>query len=266
MALTHSSYIYETRLGRARATGDDPNEPGTDNEQMEFLGDAVLGLAVTELLLHDFPDRTEGELTRMRASLVSRKRMAELGAVLGLGELLRMGRSAEQGDGRQKSAVLANTAEALLGAMYLDLVRGADARARTSEKALRVVRGVVEKLLVAPDLPLIRAELEADAGRGALRDAKSRLQERAQAERAGRLHYADVSETGPAHARRFTVEARLETPEGEIQGLATAEGANKREAQQAAAGLALAQWGRPQTVRHQASEAAPASSHVMDVA
>ncbi len=242
LALTHSSYIYEARLGRAKTNADAPNQPGSDNEQLEFLGDAVLGLAVTELLLRDFPERSEGELTRMRASLVSRKRMAELGAALGLGAFLRMGRSAEVTDGREKPAVLANTAEAILGAVYLDVVRGADARARTNEKALRVVRGIVERLLVEPDSPGIRAELEADSGRGALRDAKSRLQERVQAERAGRLHYADVGETGPAHARLFRVEARLETPAGETRGLATAEGATKKEAQQAAAGLALLAW------------------------
>ncbi len=243
LALTHSSSIYEARLGRAKTNADEPNEPGTDNEQMEFLGDAVLGLAVTELLLRDFPERSEGELTRMRASLVSRKRMAELGATLGLGHLLRMGKSAETGEGRQKPAVLANTAEAVLGAVYLDVVRGADARARTNEKALRVVRGIVERLLVAPDLPGIRAELMADSGRGALRDAKSRLQERVQAERAGRLYYADIGETGPAHDRRFAVEARLLTAEGEVHALAAAEGKTKKEAQQAAAAIALQRWG-----------------------
>ncbi len=239
LALTHSSYIYEARLGRAKTNSDEPNEPGTDNEQLEFLGDSVLGLAVTELLLGEFPSRSEGELTRMRASLVSRKRMAELGEFLALGDLLRMGKSAETGDGRRKAAVLANSAEALVGAVYLDVVRGADARARTAERALRIVRELLGRLLVAPDLPGIRAELAAAPGRGALRDAKSRLQERVQAERAGRLQYADVDETGPAHARRFTVEARLELPDGSLRTLARAEGGNKKEAQQAAAGQAL---------------------------
>ena len=252
LALTHSSYIYEARLGRAKTNADEPNEPGTDNEQMEFLGDAVLGLAVTELLLRDFPERSEGELTRMRASLVSRKRMAALGEALGLGELVRMGKSAEAGEGRQKTAVLANTAEAVLGAVYLDVSRGGDVRARTNEKALRVVREIVERLLVAPDLPAIRAELNADAGRGALRDAKSRLQELVQAERAGRLFYADTGETGPAHARQFSVEARLETPEGQVRALASAEGGSKKEAQQAAAGLALERWGARESSAKQA--------------
>ncbi len=242
LALTHSSFVYEARLGRAKTTGDEPNQPGTDNEQLEFLGDAVLGLVITELLLREFPKRSEGELTRMRASLVSRKRMAELGFALGLGELLRLGKSAEAVESRQKTAVLANTAEAVLGAVYLDVGRGADARARTRETALHIVRALAERLLLAPDLAGIRAELEADAGRGAMRDAKSRLQERVQAAHAGKLVYADTGETGPAHARSFEVEARLEALDGSMHPLAAAQGASKKEAQQAAAGLALQRW------------------------
>lgn len=239
LALTHSSYIYEARLGRAKTNADEPNQPGTDNEQLEFLGDAVLGLAVTELLLEEFPGRSEGELTRIRASLVSRKRMAEWGEALALGEQLHMGKSAETGDGRRKAAVLANSAEALLGAIYLDVARSVDARARSSERALRVVREILRRMVVAPDLPAIHAELAAEPGRGAMRDAKSRLQERVQAERAGRLLYADVDESGPAHARLFTVEARLELPDGAVLALARAEGSSKKEAQQAAAERAM---------------------------
>ncbi len=261
LALTHSSYIYEARLGRAKANGDEPNEPGTDNEQLEFLGDAVLGLAVTELLLRAFPDRTEGELTRMRASVVSRKRMAELGEQMQLGAALRMGKSAEAVDGRQKMAVLANAAEAVLGAMYLDVSRGPDTRARSGEKALATVRGVVNRLLVTPDLPGIRAALEAAAqsgqGRGALRDAKSVLQERVQAVSAGKLVYADAGESGPAHDRRFTVEVRLEGKDGRQRGLATGEGGSKKEAQQAAAGLALERWEEPDSGREAGLEREP---------
>lgn len=239
LALTHSSYVYEARFGRAKTNADEPNQPGTDNEQLEFLGDAVLGLAVTELLLKEFPARSEGELTRIRASLVSRKRMAEWGQALALGEYLRMGKSAETGDGRRKAAVLANSAEALLGAVYLDVARSADAKARTSERALRVVREILSRLILAPDLPGIHAELAAAPGRGAMRDAKSRLQERVQAERAGRLLYADVDESGPAHARLFSVEARLELADGTVLALARAEGGSKKEAQQLAAECAM---------------------------
>ena len=239
LALTHSSFIYEARLGRAKTNADEPNRPGTDNEQLEFLGDAVLGLAVTELLLDEFPGRSEGELTRIRASLVSRKRMAEWGESLALGDALRMGKSAETGDGRRKAAVLANSAEALLGAIYMDVARSADARARSSERALRTVREVLQRMVVAPDLPAIHAELAAAPGRGAMRDAKSQLQERVQAERAGRLLYADVDESGPAHARVFAVEARLELPDGAMLRLARAEAASKKEAQQIAAAQAM---------------------------
>lgn len=242
LALTHSSFIYEARLGRAKATGDEPNEPGTDNEQLEFLGDAVLGLVVTELLLRVFPERTEGELTRMRASLVSRKRMADLGEQLQLGGALRLGKSAEAVESRQRLAVLANTAEALIGAVYLDVTRSADARARSGEKALRTVREMVGRLLVEPDLPAIREALAAAPGRGALQDAKSRLQERVQAVGAGRLVYTDTGEAGPAHARQFTVEVLLAGPDGATRGLASGEGGSKKEAQQAAAEVALRQW------------------------
>jgi ribonuclease III len=242
LALTHSSFVYEERLGRAKTNGDEPNEPGTDNEQLEFLGDAVLGLAVTELLLREFPDRTEGELTRMRASIVSRKRMAELGEELQLSEALRLGKSAEAGEGRQKMAVLANTAEAVLGAVYLDVKKSADLTARAAEKALRTVRSLVEHHLVVPDLPAIKAALEAAPGRSALRDAKSQLQERVQAVGAGRLLYLDTGESGPAHDRRFTVEVRLETQGGQTRGLGTGEGGSKKEAQQAAATAGLDRW------------------------
>lgn len=242
LAVTHSSFVYEARLGRSRVNGDEPNEPGTDNEQLEFLGDAVLGMVVTELLLNEFPDRTEGELTRMRSAIVSRKRMAQLGEVLEVNMALRLGKSAEAVDGRQKMAVLANTAEAVLGAIYLDARRATDARPRAGEQALRAVRALVDRLLVQPDLPAIRQELEATPGRGALRDAKSRLQERVQAVNAGRLVYVDTAAEGPAHARQFSVEVCLEGQDGRTQRLAAGAGASKKEAQQAAATVALKTW------------------------
>lgn len=245
LALTHSSYIYEARLGRAKATGDEPNEPGTDNEQMEFLGDAVLGLVVTELLLRTFPERSEGELTRMRAALVSRKRMAELGEQLQLGGALRLGKSAETIESRQKLAVLANTAEAVIGAVYLDVTQSAGVGSRAGEKALQTVRNMIRRLLVEPDLPAIREALAAAPGRTALRDAKSRLQERVQAVGAGKLVYVDTGESGPAHARHFTVEVQLANSDGGMRGLASGEGGSKKEAQQAAAELALTHWRDP---------------------
>jgi ribonuclease III len=242
LALTHRSHPYEARAEMDGASGavlvhEAKNAPGTDNEQLEFVGDAVLGLAITELLFQEFPKQTEGELTRMRASLVSRQRMAEFGGELGLGEHLLLGPSAEQNGARRKPALLANAAEAVFAAMYLDANR-------RGKDGLAVVRKLVEQKLLRPELAALRAALTKDGGRGALRDAKTVLQERVQAEGAGRLRYADTDQTGPAHQRRFTVEARLEAPNGTMMVLASAEGSSKKEAQQRAAELALKGWGR----------------------
>ena len=240
LALTHRSHPYEARTDPGDiAAHESKNTPGTDNEQLEFVGDAVLGLAVTELLYERFPDRSEGELTRMRASLVSRQRMAALGVELGLDEHLLVGRSAEQNGARRKPALMANAAEAVMAAIYLDAkAAGKDGFAE--------VRRLVEQKLVGPELSNLKAALKEDGGRGALRDSKTLLQERVQALGVGRLRYADVDQSGPAHQRRFKVEARIERPDGEISVLASAEGASKKEAQQKAAELALKDWKEPE--------------------
>lgn len=239
LALTHRSHPYEERTDPNNvATHDTKNTPGTDNEQLEFVGDAVLGLAVTELLYKQFPDRSEGELTRMRASLVSRQRMSALGNELKLGEYLLVGKSAEQNGARRKPALLANAAEAVMAAIYLDAnAAGKDGFAE--------VRRLLEQRLVKPELAGMKAALATDGGRGALRDAKTLLQERVQATGAGRLRYADTDQSGPAHQRRFKVEARIEVEGGHVVVLASAEGASKKEAQQRAAELALKHWKEP---------------------
>ena len=238
LALTHRSHTYEARNGAPAVVlpahpdqRDQRNAPGTDNEQLEFLGDAVLGLVVTEALYREFPHCSEGELTRLRSNLVSRKRMAEMGTELGLGEALLMGKSAEQNGGRRKSALLANAAEAVLAAVYLD----------AGKDGLAVLQVLAERYLVQPELEAMRAALAGDAGRGAMRDHKTLLQERVQAEGAGRLRYIDTAQSGPAHQRMFSVEARLEGEGGE-RVLAAAEGPSKKEAQQRAAELALVGW------------------------
>ena len=241
LALTHRSHTYEARHGVPKiivpARPDQRemrNQPGTDNEQLEFLGDAVLGFAVTEALFREFPQCSEGELTRLRSNLVSRKRMAEMGAELALGPALRLGQSAEQNGGRIKPALLANAAEAVLAALYLD-VRDA------GSDGLKAVQEVAMRYLVQPEIAAMRTALSMDAGRGAMRDHKTLLQERVQAEAAGKLRYVDTAQSGPAHQRRFAVEAQLENAEG-TRVLAAAEGSSKKEAQQRAAELALAQW------------------------
>jgi len=239
LALTHRSHPYEARTDPSDIVAHETkNTPGTDNEQLEFVGDAVLGLAVTELLYQRFPDRSEGELTRMRASLVSRQRMAALGVELGLDEHLLVGRSAEQNGARRKPMLMANAAEAVMAAIYLD--------ANASGKdGFREVRRLVEQKLVKPEIATLEAALKLDGGRGALRDAKTLLQERVQARGVGRLRYADIEQSGPAHQRRFKVEARIEGTGGKVSVLASAEGASKKEAQQKAAQLALKQWKDP---------------------
>ncbi len=238
LALTHRSHTYEARNGVPAVIlpahpeqRDQRNAPGTDNEQMEFLGDAVLGMVVTEALFREFPQCSEGELTRLRSNLVSRKRMAEMGLELGLGEALLMGRSAEQNGGRRKPALLANAAEAVLAAVYLDAGKG----------GLAVLQAIAERYLVRPEMEAMRAALAEGAGRGAMRDHKTLLQERVQAEGAGKLRYIDTAQNGPAHQRVFSVEARLEDESGE-RVLAAAEGSSKKEAQQRAAELALLHW------------------------
>ena len=246
LALTHRSHPYEARSDPGDVTAHETkNTPGTDNEQLEFVGDAVLGLAVTELLYQQFPDRSEGELTRMRASLVSRQRMATLGVELGLDEHLLVGRSAEQNGARRKPALMANAAEAVMAAIYLD----ANA---AGKDGFREVQRLVDRKLVKPELAMLQAALKSDGGRGALRDAKTLLQERVQARGVGRLRYADIEQTGPAHQRRFKVEARIEAPEGAISVLASAEGASKKEAQQKAAELALKHWKEQQPLESSA--------------
>jgi ribonuclease-3 len=241
LALTHRSHTYEARHGAPAVVlpahpeqRDQRNAPGSDNEQLEFLGDAILGLVITDALLREFPDCSEGELTRLRSNLVSRRRMAELGAELGLGEALLLGRSAEQNGGRRKPALLANAAEAVLAAVYLDV-------RQSGGDGVGAVQALAERYLVQPELAAMRAALAIDTGRGAMRDPKTLLQERVQAESAGRLRYVDIAQSGPAHQRVFTVEAQLEDADG-LRVLAAAEGASKKEAQQRAAEIALDGW------------------------
>lgn len=222
LALTHRSFAYESR-----GSDEESSAPGTDNEQLEFVGDAVLGLVVAENLFREFASSSEGELTRLRASLVSRKSMAEVGRRLNLGEFLVLGRSAEQAGGRTKPALLANAAEAVIAAVYLD-------------GGLDSARRLIEREVVAPQREELRQAVAGEPG-GALRDHKTLLQEKVQAEGVGKLRYIDAGQSGPPHQRLFRVEARLESAEG-TRTLAAAEGATKKEAQQRAAELALDGW------------------------
>ena len=219
-ALTHRSLAYETNP-------DTLPDPAADNEQLEFVGDAVLGLAVAESLFRRFPSSREGELTRLRASLVSRRHLGEVAARIDLGSLLRLGRGEEQSGGRKKPALLANALEAVIAALYLD--GGLDA-----------ARAFIEKHIIEPALPDLHLALDGSKTfSGAIGDHKSALQEHLQATGAGQPQYVLTDQSGPDHQKRFRVEVRVDDKSGGSRALAESEGTTKKQAQQAAARLAF---------------------------
>jgi ribonuclease-3 len=219
-ALTHRSLAYET-------SPESLPDPTADNEQLEFVGDAVLGLVVAESLFRRFPASREGELTRLRASLVSRRHLGEVAARIDLGSLLRLGRGEEQSGGRKKPALLANAIEAVIAALYLD--GGLDA-----------ARIFIEKHIIEPTLPNLHLAMQAsDTFSGAIGDHKSALQEHLQATGAGQPSYVLTAQSGPDHQKRFRVEVRIEDKMGGSRALAESEGTTKKQAQQDAARLAF---------------------------
>ncbi len=241
LALTHRSYVYdvagaggaESDAGRELA-GRELADPSRDNEQLEFMGDAALGLLAAEWLCRRFPGSREGELTRLRASVVSRKHLGEVGTRLGLGRWLRLGKTAERNAGRTNTALFANAVEALIAALYLD--GGIEEARRFVEE--QVLAGAVEGM----ERSLEKAGEKASGGGGegfseAVGDHKSALQEMLQAEGRERPQYRVVSETGPDHRRVFRVAIWLGG--AEEGALAEAEGLTKKQAQQEAARIAL---------------------------
>ena len=219
-ALTHRSLAYETNPDSL------PN-PTADNEQLEFVGDAVLGLVVAESLFRRFSASREGELTRLRSSLVSRRHLGEVAARIDLGSLLRLGRGEEQSGGRRKPALLANALEAVIAALYLD--GGLDA-----------ARAFIEKHIIEPTLPDLHLAMQGgDTFSGAIGDHKSALQEHLQATGAGQPHYVLTDQSGPDHQKRFRVEVRIQDKTGGSRALAESEGTTKKQAQQDAARLAF---------------------------
>jgi len=198
-ALTHRSYAYEQ--------GGLPT-----NERLEFLGDAVLGIIITDALYAEFPDQAEGELAKMRAALVNMTVLADVSREIGLGDLVLLGRGEEMTGGRDKSSILADTLEAVFGAVYLD-------------RGIRASRKVVLGLF----LPRIRGQVEG----GVVHDYKTTLQELAAA-RLSVLPEYQLTESGPDHAKRFkAVVARG----GASYGMGA--GRSKKEAEQAAARVAV---------------------------
>jgi ribonuclease-3 len=219
LALTHRSFVFDG----ARPDGMDPGHPSQDNEQLEFMGDAVLGLVVAEALCERFPASREGDLTQMRAALVSRRNLGLVGTRLELGRWLRLGATTDEAGGRRNAALISNVVEALIAALYLD-------------GGLAVARGFVEREVMAEvTQPLDGISVFANASK----DHKTALQELVQAEGLGRVLYVPVSETGPAHRRMFRFSVRLDGPGAELGTLGEAESSTKKQAQQDAAQVAF---------------------------
>ena len=203
-ALTHSSYANESR------------QKIECNERMEFLGDAVLSIIVADHIFHKF-HLAEGDLTKIRASLVCEKSLFEFAQKIKLGQELLLGHGEEHTNGRKRPSILADAFEALLAAIYLD----------------GGIEPVKEFLL-----PRITAEINGIIKAGNDRDYKTSLQQVVQKEHGDILEYVTVGERGPAHMKVFTVEARLN---GNVIG--TGNGRSKRAAEQNAAREALALFG-----------------------
>lgn len=200
-ALTHKSFSNEQ------------SEDVLNNERLEFLGDAVLELAVSDWVFHRYPDIPEGGLTRIRAEVVSEKGLSALARQLNLGEGLRLGKGEEKSGGREKDSLLADAFEALLGAIYCD-------------GGLAAIAGVVEKIFVAP------IEHSTLSRYGS--DYKTCLQERLQARHGGLPEYQLVRSSGPDHDRVYIMEVRFA---GKLLGCGR--GPSKKRAEQQAAAIAL---------------------------
>ncbi len=195
-ALTHSSYANERWHDSLKS-----------NERLEFLGDSILGMVVAEHLYRNFPDRPEGELTRMRADMVCETSLANVANKLGLGAHLLLGHGEEQGGGRTRPSILADAVESVIAAAFLD---------GGFEPAANIVR---QFILV--DVPVTRFHN---------RDYKTMLQELVQQKKNQVLSYALVGESGPDHDKNFRVEVSLN---GAVVG--TGSGSSKKRAEQDAA-------------------------------
>lgn len=200
-ALTHRSFLNENKAARAH------------NERLEFLGDAVLELAVTRFLFDRFPERPEGDLTAYRAALVNTYSLADTAEAIGLNGKLRLSKGESRDTGRARQIILANAFEALLGAIYLD-------------QGYEAAEAFVARHLYPKIDQVLRDRL--------WQDAKSRFQEVAQEKRGVTPAYKTLKEEGPDHDKRFTVGAYLGDEE-----IAQGDGKSKQEAEQAAAQAAI---------------------------
>ena len=199
MALTHSSYANENR------------SKGSCNERLEFLGDSILGFVVAEYLYKNYPELPEGRMTKLRADMVCEKSLAVTANRLGLGASLLLGRGEEKGGGRERDSILADAVEALLAALYLD-------------SGLSEPKRIIYDYIIA----------DFSAEDHAFADFKTQLQELVQKDGGHTLGDVEIGETGPDHAKEFTVSATLDGFE-----IARGVGKTKKQAEQNAARAAL---------------------------
>src|SRR5246127_1870492 len=213
-ALTHSSQARELEALQPLQVG---LKPG-DNEQLEFLGDTVLALVTSEELFQRFPQFREGELSKLRAHLVSERHLIRVAQQLELGHYLRLGRGEEKSGGRGKTALLVDALEAILAAIYLD-------------GGLEVAREFVLRNVIAPELE----RMERGGGTLPITDFKSALQEAVRSLGLPQPAYVLVEEAGPEHSKTFTVEARLNSRDRNPEFVGRAQGSTKKTAEQDAA-------------------------------
>ncbi len=195
MALIHPSYAQEKNSLQ-------------NNQRLEFLGDAVLDFIVGEFLYINYPDKAEGDLTQIRARVVCEKALVEIARKINLGQYILLGRGEEMSGGRQRKSILADTVEAVIGAIYLD-------------QGIDNARSFILKHL--------EESIRTTAG-GEYQDYKSRLQEIVQARSRENVHYQITDETGPAHAKVFVAGVFYND-----ELLASGQGKSKKEAEQNAA-------------------------------
>jgi len=214
-ALTHSSQAREQESQQTSESKYRVN----DNEQLEFLGDAILSLVTSEELFQRFPHFREGELSKLRAHVVSERHLIQVAQRLELGHYLRLGRGEEKSGGRSKTALLVDALEAVLAAIYLD-------------GGMEPVRQFILREILAPELQ----RMEREGGTLPMNDFKSALQETLQGLGLAQPLYVLVQEAGPEHNKTFTVEARLKAKnEGQAEFVGRAQGSTKKTAEQDAA-------------------------------
>jgi ribonuclease-3 len=218
-ALTHSSQAREVEALSASAGVSRDGVSSGDNENLEFLGDAVLGLVTSEVLFHRFPEFQEGQLSKLRAHLVGQRHLLRVAEQMEIGHYMLLGHGEEKSGGRNKASLLVDALEAILAALYLD-------------GGWAVARDFILRLIVEPELALMKLETSAIP----VMDFKSALQEALQARGEPQPVYALVKEEGPEHKKTFTVEVKLPEP---TQFVGRAQGATKKRAEQEAARQAL---------------------------